>query len=139
MEFIKKSAVKVFDTLGAGFSERVYHNALEILLRKSGIHFKSEHIIPVMFEGEKVGDVRADLVLNEDLVVELKSVKNITGSHVTQCEMYMKLTNILTGVVINFPSSNDEKVEIYEIRKILSTNYVHINNNGHSSSQCIRL
>ena len=117
MEIIKKSAIKVFETLGAGFSERVYHNALEVLLRKNAIPFKSEHIIPVMFEDEKVGEVRADLILNDNLVVELKSVKTIIDSHVTQCSMYMKLTKIANGIVINFPCSDEEEVEFQEMEE----------------------
>jgi GxxExxY protein len=136
MDFVKQAAVKVFSTLGAGFSERVYHNATEVLLKKEGIEFKSEHVIPVMFEGVEVGNVRADLVVNDDLVVELKSVKGITGNHVTQCEMYMKLTNIPSGLVINFPCSNDEKVEICEIGKIVTTNYVRVT---HPASVSVRL
>jgi GxxExxY protein len=136
MEFIKKSAIKVFETLGAGFNEKVYHNALEVLLNKEGIPFKSEHIIPVIFEGVEVGSVRADLVVNEDLVVELKSVKSITGNHMTQCEMYMKLTNIPRGIVINFPCANHEKVEICEIGKVVTTNYVRVN---HPADVVIRL
>jgi GxxExxY protein len=136
MDFVKQAANKVFSTLGAGFSERVYHNAMEVLLKKEGIAFKSEHVIPVTFEGVEVGNVRADLVVNENIVVELKSVKSITGGHVTQCEMYMKLTNIPSGLVINFPCSNDEKVEICEIGKIVTTNYVRVTN---PASVCVRL
>ena len=143
MDFVKEAARKVFSTLGAGFSERVYHNSMEVLLRKNGISFKSEHVIPVIFEGVDVGNVRADLVVNDDLVVELKSVKSITGNHVTQCEMYMKLTNIPSGVVINFPCSNDENVEIYEIGKIVTTNYVRVNQTEHTpysgNCQVVRL
>jgi GxxExxY protein len=115
MEFIKKSAVKVFETLGAGFSERVYHNAMMVLLIRQKILFKSEHVIPVMFEDEKVGEVRADLIVNDDLVVELKSVKAIIDTHITQCSMYMKLTGIKNGLVINFPCSDREEVGFQEL------------------------
>ena len=115
MDFVKQAARKVFSTLGAGFSERVYHNSMEVLLKKEGIVFKSEHVIPVMFEGVEVGNVRADLVVNENLIVELKSVKTIVDSHVTQCAMYMKLTKIGSGVVINFPCSDEEEVEFQEL------------------------
>jgi hypothetical protein len=51
MEQVKKFADKVFTTLGAGFTERIYHNAMEVLLRKNNIPFQSEQNIPVMFEG----------------------------------------------------------------------------------------
>ena len=100
MEQVKKFADQVFTTLGAGFTERIYHNAMEVLLRKNNIPFQSEQNIPVMFEGENVGTVRADLVINKSIVVELKSVRSIKDDHSTQCGMYMKLLNIPYGVVI---------------------------------------
>ena len=68
-----------------------------------------------MFEGEKVGEVRADLILNDNLVVELKSVKTIADNHVTQCAMYMKLMKIGSGLVINFPCSDEDDVEFQEL------------------------
>jgi len=116
MEFIQEAANKVFDTLGAGFTERIYHNSLEVLLRKNNIPFKSEHTIPVMFEGERVGEVRADLILDDNLVVELKSKRTINNNHITQCSMYMKLTNIKNGIVINFPSNDCEQIEFQKIK-----------------------
>lgn len=115
MEQIKELANRVFATLGAGFSERVYHNAMEVLLRKYNIPFESEQIIPVMFEGVSVGSVRADLVINKTIVVELKSVKSLKDDHSTQCEMYMKLLSIQSGLVINFPSTSVEDVDFQEI------------------------
>jgi GxxExxY protein len=111
MEQIKTFANHVFKTLGAGFSERVYHNAMEVLLKKNKIPFKTEDRIPVMFEGVEVGQVRADLVIDDNIVVELKSVKSIRDDHATQCTMYMKLLDIDYGIVINFPCSDDEEVE----------------------------
>jgi GxxExxY protein len=118
MEQVKKFADKVFTTLGAGFTERIYHNAMEVLLRKNNIPFQSEHNIPVMFEGENVGTVRADLVINKSIVVELKSVRSIKDDHSTQCGMYMKLLNIPYGVVINFPCSNSEDVTYQELTNV---------------------
>ena len=115
MEQIKQFAKHVFKTLGAGFSERVYHNAMEVLLKKRNILFLTEHVIPVMFEGVNVGDVRADLVVSENLVVELKAVGAVRDKHTTQCLMYMKLLKIQDGIVINFPQSDDEEVEFEEI------------------------
>lgn len=115
MEQIKQFATQVFTTLGAGFSERVYHNAMEVLLTKHGIQFKSEHNIPVLFEGVEVGKVRADLIVNDSIVVELKSIRSIKDECVTQCQMYMKLLNLERGLVINFPCSDMEEVECEEI------------------------
>jgi len=115
MEQVKTFANHVFKTLGAGFSERVYHNAMEVLLKKNKIPFKTEVTIPVMFEGQEVGQVRADLIINGNLVVELKSVKCIKEDHATQCTMYMKLLDVDDGIVINFPCSDNEEVEFQTI------------------------
>jgi len=115
MDQIKTFANVVFSKLGAGFSEKVYHNAMQVLLKNHGIPFKSEQIIPVMFEGVEVGSVRADILVNNSIVVELKSVRSIKDDHATQCAMYMKLLNIPSGVVINFPCSELEEVGFYEL------------------------
>ena len=115
MEQLKTLSKRVFSCLGAGFSERVYHNAMEVLLKKENIQYKSEQIIPVMFEGVEVGQVRADLVIDGKIVVELKSVRSIKDDHATQCAMYMKLLNIDSGLVINFPCSDNEGVDFQEL------------------------
>jgi GxxExxY protein len=115
MEQVKSFSKHVFNSLGAGFSERVYHNALEVLLKKNSIPYKSEQVIPVMFEGVEVGQVRADLVIDGKIVVELKSVRTLKDDHATQCGMYMKLLNIDSGVVINFPCSDNEEVDFQEM------------------------
>jgi GxxExxY protein len=115
MEQLKTLSKRVFSCLGAGFSERVYHNAMEVLLKKENIQYKSEQIIPVMFEGVEVGQVRADLVIDGKFVVELKSVRSIKDDHATQCAMYMKLLNIDSGLVINFPCSDNEDVDFQEL------------------------
>jgi GxxExxY protein len=116
MDQIKQFANQVFTTLGAGFTERIYHNAMEVLLKKNNIPFQSEQIIPVLFQGVNVGSVRADLIINNSIVVELKSVRSIKDDHSTQCEMYMKLLSIPSGLVINFPSISVEPVEFQEIQ-----------------------
>ena len=115
MDTIKSLANQVFRGLGAGFSERVYHNAMEVLLKKNNIPFKSEQCIPVMFEGVEIGQVRADIVLDVGIVIELKSVRSIKDDHATQCAMYMKLLNLDSGIVINFPCGDNEEVDFQEL------------------------
>jgi GxxExxY protein len=133
MENIKSFAKHVFKILGAGFSERVYHNAMEVLLKKDNICFLSEHTIPVMFEGVKIGDVRSDLVIEEKLVVELKVVGSVNDKHMTQCNMYMKLLKIQNGIVINFPQSDDEEVDFVEISL---NNCSRCGRDSHNASTC---
>jgi GxxExxY protein len=134
MEQVKSFAIHVFKTLGAGFSERVYHNAMVVLLEKNNICFLSEQTIPVMFEGTEVGRVRSDLVINEKIVVELKACSSMTDKHLTQCQMYMKLTKIPQGLVINFPSSDDEEVDFGEITE--TTCCQRCGRDSHSAQTC---
>ena len=115
MENIKSFARYIFKTLGAGFSERVYHNSLEVLFKKHSVDFVSEQQIPVMFEGQEVGKVRADIVIENKVVIELKRGSSLRDKHTTQCFMYMKLLGINEGIIINFPENDCDEVEFQEI------------------------
>ena len=99
---IKKFANEIYSELGTGYSERVYHNAFEVLLRKNGINYETERIIPIVFMGHTIGNLRADLIIDKELIVELKSVKNIGASMMTQIDNYLKLTSLKKGILINF-------------------------------------
>jgi GxxExxY protein len=115
MERIKRFAKYVFKQLGAGFNERVYHNAIEVLLKKHSVMFETERVMPVLFEGVEVGTVRADLVIENRIVIELKRGSSLRDKHTTQCFMYMKLLGITEGLVINFPVNDEDEVEFQEI------------------------
>lgn len=134
MEKVKQFADQVFATLGAGFTERIYHNAMVVLLRRHKIPYKTEQTIPVMFEGENVGSVRADLVIGDSIVVELKSVRSLKDDHATQCGMYMKLLKIPNGLVINFPCSDFESVSYQEMHE--SVGCKRCGRDNHEASKC---
>jgi len=108
IQMIKNLANEVFEVLGYGFSERVYHNALEHQFKLNDIPFETERNIDVMFKGKRVGNVRADLIVDNSIVVELKSAIHMKQEFEQQCAMYMKLLNINKGLIINFPSSSWE-------------------------------
>ena len=57
----------IYKTLGPGFSERVYHNAMEVMLRQKGINYETERIVPIVFEGHTIGNVRADIIIDGTL------------------------------------------------------------------------
>jgi len=103
---IKQLATQVYSTLGPGFSESVYHNAMEVLLRKNNINYETERIIPIVFEEHTIGNLRADLIVDNNLIVELKAVRTINCAMKTQVKNYMKLTGIQQGLLINFPHSD---------------------------------
>ncbi len=100
---IEGMAKQVYQILGAGFSERVYHNAMEVLLRKEGIPYETERIVPVVFEGHTIGNMRADLIVDGTLVVELKATKVLTPAMNTQARKYLQLLNLPVAMLVNFP------------------------------------
>lgn len=107
---VKNAAKLIVESIGAGMTERIYQNCIEAYLRKINTPFTSEQEIPVMFLNENMGNVRADLVVNGCLVVELKATNHVSANHTTQCRMYMKLLKINKGLIINFPKSDDEEL-----------------------------
>ncbi len=92
----------VYLALGPGHSESVYHNAMEVGLRSYGIPYETERIIPIEYEGHIVGNMRADLIVNKEVIVELKSVRSINDAARLQAQQYMKLLGLSKAIVINF-------------------------------------
>jgi len=111
-DVIRSTAIRVWQTLGPGFSERVYHNAMEVGLRRSGVPYQTERIVPIVFDEHAIGNIRADLVVDSKIIVELKSVRALKDEHRVQTRMYMKLLGLSEGVLINFPNAGcDLEVE----------------------------
>lgn len=109
---IHQYAQHVYKTLGPGYSERVYQNALEVVLRKNGVHYETERIVPIVFEEHTIGNLRADLILDNKTVLELKSVKNVTDVMVTQAQNYLRLTGFPEAYLVNFPPCPNSSLEI---------------------------
>ncbi len=102
-------AYKVYNTLGAGFLESVYHKALLIECQRVGLRFNSECPIDVLYEGESVGQFFADIIVEEKVVVELKAIRAIVTAHEIQLVNYLAATGMPVGLVINF---GEERIEI---------------------------
>ena len=109
---IQQYAKHVYKVLGPGYSERVYHNAMEVVLRKHGVHYETERIVPIVFEGHTIGNLRADLILNNKTVIELKSVKTMSIVMETQAQNYLRLTGFPEAYLINFPPTLNTDLEI---------------------------
>ena len=95
-------AYRVFNTLGFGFLESVYHKALLIELLKTDLKAESEKPLKVHYEGQIVGDFQADLVVEEDIVVELKSVERVNKAHEVQLVNYLHALGKDIGLLVNF-------------------------------------
>jgi GxxExxY protein len=98
-------AFRVINTLGCGFLEKVYENALAYELRKAGLSVQQQYPIAVKYNGVVVGDYVADLVVEGTVLVELKAVKALDEIHQAQCINYLKATNLPVCLLINFGST----------------------------------
>jgi len=111
-EIIIGSAYKVANTLGCGFLEKVYENALAYEIRKHNLEVKQQESIKVYYEDFEVGFYEADLWIEDKVLVELKAVKNLDDVHRAQCLNYLKATKVKICLLINF---GNPKVEIKRI------------------------
>lgn len=101
-------AYAVHNSLGAGFLESVYQKALAIELTKQGLSGVLEKKVPVYYEGELVGDFRADMVVEDRVIVEIKAVEKLATPHEVQLVNYLVATNTPIGLLINFGSKSVE-------------------------------
>lgn len=105
---ILKSAFNVHNTLGYGFLEKVYQNALIIELEERGLSVNSEVDIEVNYKGRIVGKYKPDLIVNSNIILELKTEKFVNNVHIAQVLNYLKATDTKVGYLLNFGL---EKVE----------------------------
>ena len=103
---IEQIARDIWQSLGPGYSESVYHCAFEVGLRDRLIPYETERIVPVFYKDQNVGHVRADLIIDRKIVLELKSVSRLTEAYRIQIRNYLKLLELDEGYLINFPDKN---------------------------------
>ena len=92
----------MLNELGAGFLESVYEKALALVLIEKGLKVEAQKAIKVIFRNKVVGDFYADLLVNDKVLVELKTVKNLIPAHEAQVINYLKATGIEVGILVNF-------------------------------------
>jgi GxxExxY protein len=95
-------AITVANTLGSGFVEKAYENALAHELRKAGIVTIQQSKVAVRYDGIIVGEYTADLLVEDAVVVELKAVRALDDMHRAQCLNYLKATGLHLCLLINF-------------------------------------
>ena len=101
-ENVIRCALNVSNTLGCGFLEKVYENALAHELHKAGMKVHQQHGIAVHYDGIVVGEYAADLLVEGVLLLELKAVKELDDVHFAQCLNYLKATRFRLCLLINF-------------------------------------
>ena len=113
-------AYRVYNKMGFGFLESVYEKCLLIELHKAGLNAESQKPITVYYEGEIVGQFAADIIVDDTIILELKSVRRIIKAHEVQLVNYLVATGKPVGLLLNF---GETKVEIKrKIKDLLLNN-----------------
>jgi GxxExxY protein len=99
---ILNSCFEVINELGAGFLESVYKNALIVSLQEKGIFVETEKVYEIYFKGKRVGYYKADIVVENCVIVELKCCKILAPENIAQTINYLKASNLLVALLVNF-------------------------------------
>ena len=104
---IRKAIFEVYNTLGPGLLESVYEKALELELESQGLRVEIQVPISVIYKGTDLGlGFRADILVEDIIIVEIKSVVELAPVHHKQLLNYLKLTNCHLGILVNFNTNN---------------------------------
>ena len=106
-------AMKVHNTLGNGFQEVIYQRCLAIELERAGLNFGREIEQTIFYEGIDVGTRRADFVVEEKIIVELKAIINLEDVHLAQAKNYVVAYDSATGLLINFGSTSLQYKKVF--------------------------
>jgi GxxExxY protein len=104
---------RVYNTLGSGFLEKVYENALLLELRRAGHSALSQVPIQVRYRDETVGQYFADLLVNESVIVEIKACEQLCKEHEYQLINYLRATRLPVGLLLNFGKAPQFRRKIY--------------------------
>jgi GxxExxY protein len=120
-EKIIKAFYQVYNTLGPGFLEKVYQQAMEVELTEMGLHVQPQAPIHVFYKGVEVGEYFADLLVEEAVIVELKAAARLAEEHGAQLVNYLRATHVEVGLLLNFGPHPEVKRKVFETaRKSLS-------------------
>ena len=111
-------AYSVFNTLGFGFLESVYQNALLKELNKAGLSAESEKRLNVHYDGQVVGEFSVDIIFEDSIIIELKSVESLAKAHEVQLVNYLNGLNREIGLLINFGPSGIKVKRKYRSPKL---------------------
>jgi len=107
--------MNVHNTLGFGFMEKVYENSLMTEFEPSGLQVTQQYPVKVFYKAKMVGDYIADILVEDKIILEIKSVENLNKIHEVQLVNYLKAVNMEVGILLNF---GKEKLEFK--RKVLN-------------------
>ena len=101
-ERIIGAAIQVHRELGPGFLESIYEEALKVELSKSQIKYETQKEIKIKYRDEEVGSHRLDMIVENQIIVELKATKDLADVHYAQLRSYLKATGFKIGLLLNF-------------------------------------
>ncbi|MEW6618196.1 MAG: GxxExxY protein [bacterium] len=102
---IINACINVHKKLGPGFLESIYHNALKVEFARQNIIFESEKEVKIFYQGVEVGVHRLDLFVEDEIVVEIKTVEEISGKYYNQVRSYLRAVDKEIGLLVNFADS----------------------------------
>jgi GxxExxY protein len=111
---ILRAFFQVHKEMGFGFAEKVYESALEVLLKELGLNAERQKEIRVYYHGRRVGEYKADMIVNGVVLLEIKSVEKLVDAHDAQLLNYLKSTEIEVGLLLNFGHQAEFHRKIYD-------------------------
>ena len=112
---IRGAIFDVYNELGPGLLESVYEEAMVFELNKRGLSIQRQLEVPILYKGERLStDLRLDLLVEDAVIVELKSVSELQDVHYKQLLTYLKLTKKKLGILVNF---NTDDIQ-YDIKRV---------------------
>ena len=106
------AAMEVHRVLGPGFLEAVYESALAYELTLRGIHFEPQKHLPVFYKEQLLGEYIADLVIEEQIILELKAISAISAAHEAQAHHYLAATGLKLAIILNFGAESLQQKRI---------------------------
>jgi GxxExxY protein len=116
-DIILHSFYEVYNELGDGFLESVYEKALEIVLSGYGLKVETQRPITVKFRNKIIGEFRADILVNDVVIIELKAVRAIVPEHEAQVIHYLKATGIEVALLLNFGRKPEFKRLVLDLQR----------------------
>ena len=107
----------IYNELGHGFLESVYEQAFSIALAENGMFFERQIAVPVWFHGQKIGDFRADLLVDRKIIVELKTGRDIEPAWEKQLLNYLRATDVEVGLLFNFGPTAQFRRYVFENKR----------------------
>jgi len=109
---IIEACMEVHKILGPGFTEKIYEEAVIREIAQRSISFERQKLIEVSFKGDKIGEFRLDIVVDNKIILELKAVAELNSTFEAQLFSYLKATNLKLGILINFGKKKLEQKRI---------------------------